>query len=251
VTCMVNSSQSMVAQYRYDPFGRTIYSSGSLATANVYRFSSKEIHGNSGMYYYGFRFYDPMVQRWLNQDPIQEYGGLNLYAFVFNDPVDSSDRFGLAIVFVPPGWQGPPEEGDIIVPCPEAPPGVSVRENIKESAKHFDPRWFRDQVKKGGPWDYKQQGRQYEPFGNFNYGATGIANGYPFDEEFLLRMAGAAQIKDGTSKPGWGDPAMSWLGLPYRSRGTPPYGDDPEDQKWIKFGVEYYKQYQSGDGPCH
>jgi len=37
-----------------------------MATANVYRFSSKEVHPNSGLYYYGFRFYDPTLQRWLN-----------------------------------------------------------------------------------------------------------------------------------------------------------------------------------------
>ena len=74
VTYMLNSSQSMVASYRYDPFGNTISSSGTLADANVYRFSSKEIHANSGMYYYGYRFYDPNLQRWINRDPIKDRG---------------------------------------------------------------------------------------------------------------------------------------------------------------------------------
>ncbi|PYM10477.1 MAG: hypothetical protein DME18_16200, partial [Verrucomicrobia bacterium] len=45
ITYMVNSSQSMVASYRYDPFGNTISQSGSLASANAYRFSSKELIG--------------------------------------------------------------------------------------------------------------------------------------------------------------------------------------------------------------
>src|SRR6185436_20742834 len=79
ITYLVNSSQGLAASYRYDPFGNTISSSGTLASANVYRFSSKEIHVNSGMYYYGFRFYDPNLQRWMNQDPIEEEGGINLY----------------------------------------------------------------------------------------------------------------------------------------------------------------------------
>ena len=74
ITYMVNSSQSMVASYRYDPFGNTISSSGTLASANVYRFSSKERHANSGMYYYGYRFYDPNLQRWLNRDPLGDIG---------------------------------------------------------------------------------------------------------------------------------------------------------------------------------
>src|SRR5258708_14985881 len=59
ITYMLNSSQSMVASYRYDPFGNIISQGGSLADANVYRFSSKEIHVNSGLYYYLYRFYDP------------------------------------------------------------------------------------------------------------------------------------------------------------------------------------------------
>jgi RHS repeat-associated protein len=98
ITYMVNSSQSVVASYRYDPFGNLVSApSGSLASANVYRFSSKEIHLNSGMYYYGYRFYDPNLQRWLNRDPIEENGGINLYGYVANSPLDSIDLFGLQL----------------------------------------------------------------------------------------------------------------------------------------------------------
>src|SRR2546425_4156460 len=91
---MVNSSQSKMASYRYDAFGNTISSSGTLASANVYRFSSKEVHANSGVYYYGYRFYDPNLQRWLNRDPIAEAGGINLYTFVRNVPVLLIDPLG-------------------------------------------------------------------------------------------------------------------------------------------------------------
>ena len=69
----------MVASYRYDPFGNTLSQSGTLADANVYRFSSKEIHTNSGMYYYGYRFYDPSLQRWLNRTRLGKPGS-RLYA---------------------------------------------------------------------------------------------------------------------------------------------------------------------------
>ncbi len=100
--------------------------------------------------------------------------------------------------------------------------------------------------------DYKQQrDGHYENFGNFNYGATGRAFG--FDANTLLRMAGDAQIKAGTSKPGWGDPQM--LG-PFPNPflpGIPPYGDDPRDQYCIKKGIEYYEEYGPGKGaicPC-
>lgn len=113
VTYMLNSGQTMVASYRYDPFGNTISSSGTLASANVYRFSSKEIHANSGMYYYGYRFYDANLQRWITRDPIRELGfeslrahyarkgrptatdGLNLFVFVQNSPTSEWDYLGL------------------------------------------------------------------------------------------------------------------------------------------------------------
>jgi RHS repeat-associated protein len=52
-----------------------------MAGVNLYRFSSKEFHNNSGLYYYGFRFYYPTLQRWANRDPIFERGGMSLYGF--------------------------------------------------------------------------------------------------------------------------------------------------------------------------
>src|SRR6266508_3873182 len=88
ITMLIDGSQVTVASYRYDPYGNTISSSGGLAGGNVYRFSSKEIHANSGLYYYGYRSYDPNLQRWPNRDPIKERGGINLYRFARNSPLD-------------------------------------------------------------------------------------------------------------------------------------------------------------------
>ena len=95
VTYLVNSSQTAAASYRYDPYGNLISSSGSLASANVYRFSSKEVHTCSGLYYYRYRWYEPNFQRWLNQDPLGETGGFNLHTFAVNAPVNSYDALGL------------------------------------------------------------------------------------------------------------------------------------------------------------
>ena len=95
ITCLINSSNAVMARYLYDPFGRILSQSGSLAAANLYRFSSKEFHVNSGMYYYLYRFYDSSLQRWLNTDPLEEAGGLNLYGFVANNPTTRSDPLGL------------------------------------------------------------------------------------------------------------------------------------------------------------
>ena len=49
------------------------------------------------MFYYGFRYYSPVTGRWLSRDPIEEDGGLNLYAFVGNDGVNQVDLLGRAL----------------------------------------------------------------------------------------------------------------------------------------------------------
>ena len=106
VTDLVNTNGALAAHYEYDPYGNTLVASGSAAAANPYQFSSKYLDPETGMYYYGYRFYCPNLGRWLNRDPIGERGGLNLYAFVFNSPVHVIDFLGLA-----PGDIGVPRPG--------------------------------------------------------------------------------------------------------------------------------------------
>jgi len=74
VTALVSPSGMLLAQYEYDPFGNLISKSGLMADVNKYRFSSKEWERNAGLYYYGYRFYDPNLQRWVNRDPFDEPG---------------------------------------------------------------------------------------------------------------------------------------------------------------------------------
>jgi RHS repeat-associated protein len=95
ITALMNNNGLLLASYTYDPFGNMLSMSGPLADANAYRFSSKEVGRNSGLYYYGFRFYDANSQRWLNRDPIGERGGTNLFAYVANEPLRRRDPLGL------------------------------------------------------------------------------------------------------------------------------------------------------------
>src|SRR6266540_2284801 len=95
VTALVNDKQLIVARYTYDPFGSILAKSGPLADANTYRLSSQEYHQPSGLSLYLYRAYDPNLQRFINRDPIEEEGGINLYAYVFNDPINEWDDFGL------------------------------------------------------------------------------------------------------------------------------------------------------------
>jgi RHS repeat-associated protein len=95
ITYLADNTQSQAASYAYDPYGNLLSSAGTLATANTYRFSSREYVPTSGLYIYLYRFYNPGTERWPNQDPIQEAGGLNLYGFVGNNPVSIVDLLGL------------------------------------------------------------------------------------------------------------------------------------------------------------
>jgi RHS repeat-associated protein len=115
ITALMNSNGLLVASYTYDPFGNVLSMSGPLADANVYRFSSKEFGRNSGLYYYGFRFYDANSQRWVNRDPIDEEGGLNVYRYLENSPMVFIDPVGLqCLLEVPPVLLDPPP----VVPRP-------------------------------------------------------------------------------------------------------------------------------------
>ena len=97
ITAMMNTSQGVAATYQYDPYGNVIGWSGGggIAVNNKYRFSSKEVHTATGFYYCGYRFYDPYSQRWLNRDPIEESGGINLYGFNLNNSANRIDPLGL------------------------------------------------------------------------------------------------------------------------------------------------------------
>lgn len=112
---------------------------------------------------------------------------------------------------------------------PRITPGGDIDQNIKTTflIRARDSRIFKFIVQNKGPWNYKQMGREYGDFGNFNYGVTGLAAG--FSETILLQMAGYAQHQAGTSLPEWGNPF-----------GGEPYGDDPADQALIKKGLDYF-----------
>ena len=80
------------------PWKFRLAATGPAAEANLYRFSSKELHAASGLVYYLYRYYDPNLQRWPNRDPIEEASDQNLYRYTLNAPVDSIDPNGLYVI---------------------------------------------------------------------------------------------------------------------------------------------------------
>jgi RHS repeat-associated protein len=86
------------ARYSYDAFGKTLTATGPAAQTNRYQFSTKPVEEESGLVYYGYRWYDPVTGRWPSRDPIEEGGGVNLYGMVGNGGVNVVDRLGLYTV---------------------------------------------------------------------------------------------------------------------------------------------------------
>ena len=84
------------ARYEYGPFGEVIRMTGTMAKANPFRFSTKYQDDETDLVYYGYRYYNASVGRWLSRDPINEDGGLNLYGIVQNRTIDDIDRLGLS-----------------------------------------------------------------------------------------------------------------------------------------------------------
>ncbi|NLX06393.1 MAG: RHS repeat-associated core domain-containing protein [Phycisphaerae bacterium] len=83
-----------VAGYQYDPYGNLLTSAGEAAEAFPLRFSSKYTDAETGLAYFGYRYYNSGMGRWINRDPIEEEGGINIYCFVANSPPNLCDPDG-------------------------------------------------------------------------------------------------------------------------------------------------------------
>ncbi len=89
----LDSTGQITAHYEYDPFGNTVVNTDT-SNQFAYRFSTKPLAFATSLYYYGYRYYDPLTGRWPSRDPIEEKGGLNLHGFVGNDGVNKWDLLG-------------------------------------------------------------------------------------------------------------------------------------------------------------
>lgn len=101
VIALADDSGSVVESYEYDAYGSTkVFDATGIelsesAVGNRYCFQGREIDWDTGLYYFRARWYNPDTGRWLSKDPIGLAGGLNLYVFVDNNPVNLTDPMGL------------------------------------------------------------------------------------------------------------------------------------------------------------
>jgi len=124
---------------------------------------------------------------------------------------------------------------------PEAPPGVSIDDNIRRAEDAIQhpglatrPKAYEmmlDLFPSGHEMDYKTADKRYRDFGNFNYGAFGSALGLtPYE---LHSGAGVQQMRDGTWSPKYGVPGIGGM-----------LGDNREDYGMIDEGIQYYRTHR-------
>ena len=138
-----SASASIKAHYEYDAYGNVLVQSGSYASANPYRFSTKPWDDETGLGYWGQRYYDPRLGRWINHDPIGELGGLNLYAYVFNDPIGVVDPLGRLSLAGPWEWNPCPQSSQPTSPPtsePSSQPTSRPRPCTEHPALQPDPK---------------------------------------------------------------------------------------------------------------
>ena len=87
---LTDEDGEIVQSTAYDPYGATVYSSGVDQTS--YQFTGQELDEETGLYYYGARYYDPGLGRFIQPDTILD--GLNRFTYCYNNPIKYTDPTG-------------------------------------------------------------------------------------------------------------------------------------------------------------
>jgi len=93
VTSLSSGAGSLAQTYTFDSFGKLANSTGSLTSP--FQYTARESDPETGLQFYRDRYYDSSSGRFLGEDRIGFSGGVNFYAYVYNDPTDFADPLGL------------------------------------------------------------------------------------------------------------------------------------------------------------
>jgi len=98
VVGLIDENGQVVKEYAYRPFGEITETTpqGVAPVENPLTFTAREWDADVELYFYRARYYDPVLQRFISEDPIGLAGGINPYLYVGNDPINARDPSGLA-----------------------------------------------------------------------------------------------------------------------------------------------------------
>mgnify|MGYP000392987660 FL=1 len=92
---ITNLEGEVVQHIEYVPFGEVFVEERNNIWNTPYLFNAKEFDEETGLYYYGARYYDPRINVWISTDPLQESDlGVSSYCFVKNNPIYYIDPTG-------------------------------------------------------------------------------------------------------------------------------------------------------------
>ena len=92
ITAISDASQNPVQEYSYESYGAM---KAAMDFRNSYTFTGREWDKETGLYFYRARYYDPMEGRFISKDPIGLEGGISLFSYVKQNPINYTDPAGL------------------------------------------------------------------------------------------------------------------------------------------------------------
>ena len=102
---ITNLDGEVVQHIEYVPFGEVFIEERNNTWNTPYLFNAKEYDEETGMYYYGARYYEPRISLWMSVDPLaEEYSSLSSYSYCANNPINSVDVKGKKILLVNGFW---------------------------------------------------------------------------------------------------------------------------------------------------
>ena len=203
ILAYVSNTGAVTSQFEYGPFGELIRSSGTPPCN--FGFSTKYRDGETGLNYYGYRYYNANLGRWINRDPAEEFGGLNLNGFIGNNGINRWDFLGLlSLSYTPPpdgsvtpfelGFEwltglGPRtryfKDGDLFAEMMRS--HEHIQNKIKEITKTISGKCGED-IKYKGPYTLSGQ------TANYNLGGVQGVGKYLADYASLLTFGGLGNL---------------------------------------------------------
>jgi RHS repeat-associated protein len=91
----------IVQHVEYVPFGEVFIEERNNKWNTSYLFNAKELDEETGLYYYGTRYYDARVSIFISPDPLQEkYPNKTTYHYCSNNPINAIDHDGRDVVYI-------------------------------------------------------------------------------------------------------------------------------------------------------